>query len=170
MAYRPSEAKRGYREDFQGPNLIPIMNLFIVIIPMLITMVVTVNLAMLHISIPAGGGDDSDTGSVAEESDNESPLRVIITPEAFTVREKDTDNKLLDEIEIKKEDGRYNLFQLDKVISDFRKKYPDKNVIEVLPDNSVKYETLLKTIDVCKYNKFVNVVYLTVQKETYQIN
>ena len=53
MINGPSSRRRLSREE-TDLNLIPIMNLFIVIVPMLITMWVSVQMAMLAIDISSG--------------------------------------------------------------------------------------------------------------------
>ena len=56
MAYGPSKNRSASDSEPREPNLIPIMNLFIVVIPMLMTIMVSVHLAMIEITLPTSGG------------------------------------------------------------------------------------------------------------------
>ena len=166
MAYGPSKRRTGFQHEVREPNLIPIMNLFIVIIPMLMMIMVSVHLAMIAITLPtqtAGSG----SGEEAEEQIEEPPkvITLALFPDRFEIKvegEKEV-------IEIPYlSPGRYDYVTLDKNISELREKHPKQGTIEMLPDPTVKFDTLLRSIDICKSNNFPNIKYLTAATKYYR--
>lgn len=162
MAYKPSETRRLKREGFKEPNLIPIMNLFIVIIPMLITMVVSVNLAMLELSLPGGKGNGQGGGEKTIR------LTITLTNNGFVIHEGKENKPLEIPLRNAQEEKKYNFVELDKIVSNLKNNHPDVTTMEILPAPDVKYETMLKTIDLCKYNGFTNITYLTVKPKYFK--
>ncbi|MDD3051426.1 MAG: biopolymer transporter ExbD [Candidatus Cloacimonetes bacterium] len=174
MAFKPSELRKIRREDFQGPNLTPIMNLFIVIIPMLITMVVSVNLAMIEIAIPTASEviEDSSEGPGAEASNGAetATIRLALTQEGFVLM---VDEQMYTEIPLRAENQqgkRFDYLSLDKELKDLKSKYEAQNNIEILPDPAIVFDVLMRSIDVCKFRGFKDITYLTTETRIIQVN
>ena len=165
MAYGPSKNRTGSRHEAREPNLIPIMNLFIVVIPMLMTIMVSVHLAMIEITLPtqAGGGEGDETEEQIEE-----PPKVItlaLFPDRFEIN-VEGEKKVIEIPHLSP--GRYDYVTLDKNIAELREKHPKQGTIEMLPDPAVKFDTLLRSIDICKTNNFPNIKYLTAATKYYR--
>jgi len=172
MAYKPSEIRKVRKPDVLGPNLVPMMNLFIVIIPMLITMVVSVNLAMIEIAIPtaqesAGDGGNGNEGIGGGGIDN--LIRVTILQEKFLIS---VDNKTIKEIPVIANEGviKYDYVELDNQISILKERYKQQDMVEILPDATILFDTLLRSIDICKFNGFPNITYLTAETKVFKVN
>ncbi len=164
MAYAPSKSRRLSKKEPKDLNLIPIMNLFIVIIPMLMTIMVSVHLAMIEITLPK-----TTTQKIIEESEVEPPPRIILAifPDRFELvageEELLTINKIMTfDVE------SYDYVKLDSEIAKLKERYDDQNTVDILPDPKVQFDTLLRSIDICKDNKFPNIKYLTSAKKYFK--
>jgi biopolymer transport protein ExbD len=164
MAYGPSKNRSESQHEPREPNLIPIMNLFIVVIPMLMTIMVSVHLAMIEITLPSSSGGGAGTG---EEQVEDIPR--VLTLALF-----------LDRFEIKVEGveqvvaipqlapGKYDYSTLDMNLAQLDADNPNQGTMEILPDPDVSFDTLLRSIDLCKSNNFPNIKYLTASTKYYQ--
>lgn len=166
MAYGPSQNRTGSQHEHREPNLIPIMNLFIVIIPMLMTIMVSVHLAMIEITLPAqsaGGGN----GEEAEEQVEDLPKMITLAlfPDRFEIMVEG--DKGVTEIP-QLSPGRHDFVTLDKNIAELKIAHEKQGTIEVLPDPTVRFDTLLRSIDICKSNNFPNIKYLTALTKYYR--
>ena len=166
MAYGPSQNRTGSQHEHREPNLIPIMNLFIVIIPMLMTIMVSVHLAMIEITLPAqsAGGDN---GEEAEEQAEELPKMITLAlfPDRFEIKvEGDRGVTEIPQLS----PGRHDFVTLDKNMAELKALHAKQGTIEVLPDPTVRFDTLLRSIDICKSNDFPNIKYLTALTKYYR--
>ncbi|HHE38978.1 MAG TPA: hypothetical protein ENL20_10455 [Candidatus Cloacimonetes bacterium] len=161
MAYGPSRSRSKSLRESRSPNLIPIMNLFIVIIPMLMTIMISVRLAMIEITLPAQGGKQE------EETLNEPPkaLTLVLYPDRFEIKVEDEEGV----IKIPQlAENEYDFVTLDKEIERLKQEFPQQFTMEILPDPNVKFDTLLRSIDICKSHDFPNVKYLTTKTKVYK--
>ena len=166
MAYGPSKNRSRSQNEPREPNLIPIMNLFIVIIPMLMTIMVTVHLAMIEITLPteaAGGGGGDDTEEQLE--DLPKVITLALLPDRFEIMVEGVEDIItIPQLSA----GTYDYFSLDKSIARLKIRNEKQGTIDILPDPSVKFDTLLRSIDICKSNNFPNIKYLTSSTKFYK--
>jgi biopolymer transport protein ExbD len=161
MAYGPSQKRKLSDKGVQEVNLIPIMNLFIVVIPMLMTIMVSAHLAMTEIALPSASGGG---GEAEEEQMEELPKEITLG------LYKDRFEILVEgEAEIREipiqEDGSYDFVNLDKQLAALKGEHENQNTVEILPTGDVLFDVLLRSIDICKSNDFPNIKYLTTQKK-----
>ena len=165
MAYGPSKNRSRSQNEPREPNLIPIMNLFIVVIPMLMTIMVTIHLAMIEITLPtesAGGGGDN-----TEEQLEELPkvITLALLPDRFEIMVEGTEDIItIPQLSA----GTYDYFSLDMYIARLKENNENQGTIDLLPDPTVKFDTLLRSIDICKSNNFPNIKYLTSSTKYYK--
>ncbi len=154
MINGPSSRRRLSREE-TDLNLIPIMNLFIVIVPMLITMWVSVQMAMLAIDISSGTAASASTKQVKLKK-----IEVGLFKNDIQVKVQGDKNILhipvIDSLVVPR---KYDMFALDRKLAEIHKKYPKQKEITLVPAPDVKYNTLLKAIDISKFNGFENIEY-----------
>ncbi|MCD6322468.1 MAG: biopolymer transporter ExbD [Clostridiales bacterium] len=166
MAYGPSKNRSRSQNEPREPNLIPIMNLFIVVIPMLMTIMVTVHLAMIEITLPteaAGGGG----GDEATEELEELPkiITLALLPDRFEIMVEGIEDIItIPQLSV----GTYDYFTLDRNIARLKENNENQGTIDLLPDPTVKFDTLLRSIDICKSNNFPNIKYLTSSTKYYK--
>lgn len=159
MASRGVSSKRTTKLREQQPlDLVPIMNLFVTVIPMLLIITVSLHLALLSLNIDASGasGNGEGEGGAAEDV---MKIQVIIHEDHFEIREGTDVTANIPAAQL--EDGRYrfNFVALDEALSETRERHQDIFVISVMPFDPVFYDTLLRTIDICKHNQFIDVSY-----------
>ena len=168
MANAPSQNRKLTKKKPQDLNIMPIMNMFLVIIPMLLMMMVTVNLAMLAIDYSASSNAaNSGADKGKDKKKDKGALTIKIMMDKFQIdfglkKKKPIDIPLIDEGNVKK----YDFLKLDEKLTEIKKsdKYKDEKNIFVLTDPDVIYDTLIKTIDLCKQDGFVNVKYISARK------
>ena len=164
MAYRPSAGRNQKAATApQSPDLVPIMNLFLAIIPFLMLMLVISQIALvaLNFTSTGGGGGGSDGG--AGGGQDIKKVQVIITNDndptrslfvGFEVREPEAET-----IQIPAVKGEYDFTSLDSALKGIKTRNPQLSDINVVVYPQVLYQTLIQTIDLCKNNEFTNVHY-----------
>lgn len=163
----PSSSRRLAQKEPRNPNLIPIMNLFIVVIPMLMTIMVSVHLAMIEITLPTSQGEGGGGEQQEEIEDPPKAITIGLYTDRFEIQ---VEGEKVEEIQTLGSDEAsnvitYDFVHLDKRISELKEEHETQNTIDVLPDNKVKYDILLRTIDICKNNGFPNITYKTYSKK-----
>jgi biopolymer transport protein ExbD len=163
MAYHaPSKSRSINRGKSQGPNLVPIMNLFLVIIPMLITMIASTQMQLLAINLPTSGGPDSKTteSKVAEEKQI-AEITIGILSDKFQII---VDEKLNSEIPLV--EGRFAFDQLNNALITLKSENKEQNQIGIYPSGDVEFENFIRTMDICKLDgKFTDIKYITSSKK-----
>lgn len=165
MAYRPSEGRNQKKQTPpELPNLVPLMNLFITIVPFLLTIVIISQVAMiaLNFSAPASGGSGGSGGSSGGIGGSGPEVKVIIMASegnqlypGFEIR--GWGGKTIS-IRNRGDLGTYDFVALNNTLAEIRKSFSSDQIsVVVYPD--VMYGTLIQTIDLCKHNGFPNVIY-----------
>jgi hypothetical protein len=175
MGHGPSKNRKLSREH-TPINLISIMNLFIVIIPMLISMWAAFQMAVLYIDVSGGGAGSGASASAANDEPTQTDnIRIGLFQGSFELVVEDANGKRIWEQKLPVHDSNgakvYPLTELEEQLKVLREKYSQKNskgefvysTVGIFPDPQLKYDILLKTIDICKYNNFVTIKYLTSQ-------
>ena len=166
MAHAPSKIRNLNRDNSKGLNLIPIMNLFIVIIPMLMTIMVSVHLAMVEIVLPKKG---MATNAMNEEQEKPKTLRLNILTDAFEILIVEDERTInIPVLDNSTNPAEFNFLRLNDELMKLKEEFPDQPTMEILPDPDVKYDTLLRSIDVCKINDFPNIRYKLMTTKYYK--
>ena len=161
--YRPSQARQQKGESApKEPNLVPIMNLFITIIPFLMLMIVIGQAALIGLNFESSG-EEGGGGEGAGGGGGEKLIEVRIYNSedqtglfpGFDIRDLDKNVVKLPNI-----GEAYDFISLQENLQELSQRYPDKNQIAVVVYPQVLYDTLIRTIDLCKQNGFVNVNYM----------
>ncbi|MCB5224978.1 MAG: biopolymer transporter ExbD [Candidatus Cloacimonadaceae bacterium] len=172
MAYRPS-AGRNQRpvSEPKIPDITPIMNLFLTIIPFLLLMLVITQVALVAFNFSAAppGASASLDGTGGSQKDIPDITVIImastdpqntISP-GFEIREPSQTSKV-DMVA-----GRFDYVSLNANLKRIRENYPDLKDISVAPYDDVEYNDLIKTIDICRNNNFSGVHYKAPQVRYY---
>ncbi|PID28646.1 MAG: hypothetical protein CSB55_03690 [Candidatus Cloacimonadota bacterium] len=166
----PSQKRRGNFSESKELNLIPIMNLFIVVLPMLLTIYVSVKMTMLEIALSAGGA------SASNEKITEKPPKKItlgLFESGFEIKVgEDSKKKKAPVIKIPAKDMsqttanlHYDFIKLDEELEKLKKEHKNQSTISVIPSDNLKFEALTTAIDVCKMNNFTDINYTPMQKK-----
>ncbi|MCD4651112.1 MAG: biopolymer transporter ExbD [Candidatus Cloacimonetes bacterium] len=170
---RISESRTAKLSKMTKPiNLVPIMNLFLVVIPFLLMIMVTAQMALLEIQLASSGGGDG-AGNEGEEEIKE--ISVAIFDDRLEVKLSNQDKAdVLPVIAEGIEDimQRYDFTELDRMFQNFDEEFPVSDslkqitgldlheaLVRIIPSEIVKYQALLLVIDICKMNNFPNIRY-----------
>lgn len=139
--------------DPKMPNLVPTINLFLTIVPFMLQMLLVSQLAMVALDFdPVAKANAPGPGPGVER------LFQIYISSSGSVGFRITESGSLHK-EIAVANGNYNFLALDEALYRLRREYPQLADIVVAPSPLVRFETLMKTIDLCKKNGFVKVHY-----------
>lgn len=151
MPYRPSAVRNQTSSTAPlVPNLTPVMNLFLTIIPFLIEFTIIAEIALIALNFGPSTGSGPGSGN---------PLWVIIrapssaSAQAFEIREPGSS------VTIGMVNGQYDYGRLDQEIKRLRTEYSSQLDINVAPEAQTVFDALIKTIDLCRSNGYVNIHY-----------
>jgi len=165
--YRPSEARQQKGQTApQEPDLVPIMNLFLTIIPFLMLMItVSVSLMALNFASDAGGGAGGSGGGGGNQDkilEIHLMLRQSESLELFPGMEIREPGSTIHKLPWLSENV-YDFNSLNDLLARLKEKYSETTEIAVVVHPDVLYDTLIRTIDLCKTNGFVTVHYRSPQ-------
>lgn len=144
------------------PNLIPIMNLFLTIIPMIMFMVAVSQIALVALNFTDSGGPGGGSGGGSGSGEKEKTEIHIMGAQfaaanqflGMEIREPGRGARKISAI-----NQNYDYPTLDLAIKDIRSRNAELKDITVLVYPDVLYGDLMKTIDLCKANGFTQVHY-----------
>lgn len=172
----PSEGRNSRRSSgHQEVDLVPIMNLFVTIIPMLLTMVVMVSIAYISLDLtnPNAAGA---SGGATEARKGEKEQRITKLELSINV---ENDQEFFQFYKNGKIDTDYaaistdDLGKLSEVLKDYRQimmedRYGSSTLddndeertfpIIIIPKDYVRFGTFVKTMDLCKKMKFTDIM------------
>ena len=168
--YKPSNLRQTHGQTApQEPNLVPIMNLFLTIIPFMLMFVVIGQLALVALNFSQGeGGGGSGGGGGGKANTDKVEIHILgkgFAKESgflgFEIREPGIDTQKIPAI-----NENYDFVALEKTIKEIRNRKANLIDITVLVHPDVLYGDLIRTIDLCKANGFTQVHY-TAPKVSY---
>jgi biopolymer transport protein ExbD len=141
--------RRGAEED-TDINMVPIMNMFLVLIPFLLMSASFLHLKAINTSVPVQAERPTDP---AENSDVK--VTVVVQIQEGALRLSGLSDLLADE-ELRKlectlrkaPDGGYPFAELATRLTQIKRAFPTSDTLLVIPDNAVIYETIIETMDV----------------------
>jgi len=159
-----SSRSRRRTNDDVDLDMVPIMNMFLVLIPFLLMSASFFHLRAINTSVPVLG----DTKAV-EGRASDIRLTVIVELEEkgvhLSVMSAEVEQGVADAMEryIQKTDEyKYPLDDLSSNLKAIKAQYPLSDTLIIIPDPSVIYETIIQAMDVARYSDdsklFPNVV------------
>lgn len=155
MAFRPS-LRRTHSEESTEPNLTPIMNLMVVLIPLLLTSAQFIKLGIIELNLPPSvqGGD---MVAMPKENELKLDLSVSITQNGFTISSAMAvlRNEAGEAVSVaKKEDGSYDFEKLNEQLIEVKtrveNKFTDTNKIIIMAEPDIDYQTLVSAMDAAR--------------------
>ena len=139
-------------DDDTELNMIPIMNIFLVIIPFLLTSVSFFHIKVISTSVPVMA--DSTHVSVKPEK---IKLTVIVEMRQADMRLSTTAENLdpqeLEQFEqlIKLQAaGMYPIMELNEYLQSIKRTYPESDTLILIPDETVIYESIIQAMDAAR--------------------
>lgn len=144
--------KRKEMEDDGEPNLVPIMNMFLVIIPFLLMSASFYTIKAVNTSIPVLSSGVDTQGESALIS-----LTVVAEIKKDLIKISAMSDKLTEK-EIEQFKTTYPVegtsgYPLDKFsnhLQNIKSKYPKSDTLILIPDSSVDYETIIRAMDTAR--------------------
>lgn len=155
MAYRPSY-RRSRSEDSVEPNLTPIMNLMVVLIPLLLTSAQFIKLGIIELNLPPSARDGGIT-PMPKEKELKLDLSVSITQNGFTISSAMAvlRNETGEAVSVaRKEDGSYDFEKLNHKLMEIKarveNKFTDTSKIIIMAEPDIDYQTLVSAMDAAR--------------------
>ncbi len=172
MARPPSSFRFGKKpSDPTPPDVTPIINLFVTIIPMLLNMMIITQVTLIGINLASQSslsGSSVSAGSGKDASKNKE-LRLVLYNNYFEIQVQDENNITIPMIK-KGESVNYDYLALEKQLVSLKTRFPDIGTIKLVPYPDVKYGVLIHSIDICKEAKFTGIGYGRPSTKHFMIN
>lgn len=161
VRYRPSASRQQKGQTApQEPNLVPIMNLFLTIIPFLMLMIVISQVSLIAMNFSSGGGGGAGAGGGGGDEKKQIEIHLMAKEHSsglfpgMEIREPDNPIRKLPVI-----NGIYDYPNLNRLLAEMKARHTDTSEIAIIVHPEVLYDALIRTIDLCKTNGFVSVHY-----------
>lgn len=152
-------------EEEPDVNLIPIMNMFMVLIPFLLMSASFYQIKAINTSVPV----HADTAAKASEPEKTKKITVVLEIKPGEVRISalsDTPNDLqetsTDTVIPRPRGGEISVAAVAKHLKSLKDKYPASDTMILIPDNEVSYHEIIRAMDCArrfeKQEMFPNVV------------
>lgn len=150
MAYRPSY-RRTHKMESVEPNLTPVMNLMVVIIPLLLTSAQLIKLSVLELNLPPAAGTKSEQTKPDKESELKLDLAITITDNGFILSSAAGILRSEQGPSIPKVNGEYDYDLLTERLYEIKQKaagrFTDTESIIIQAEPDIDYQTLVSTMD-----------------------
>ena len=134
-------------------NIIPVMNIFLLLIPFLLLTAAFVRLAVVELSLPSlNKGSNAQT-----QLDRQNLILIILSVKENGFQLKAIKDKNIKFDPIKKNGDNYLYSKLAEQLKDLKSKYPFAEDIIISPGAMVKYDVIIKVMDQCRETGFPNV-------------
>jgi len=140
-----------HKPKIEDLDLIPLMNLFVTMIPLLLLTAAFYHIGMVSVSVPTQSDDVSDL-----PVDRASvTMNVQITTNGYTLTASsgslsEAELKSLDAV-IPKRKGKYDIKKLNTYLEKVKRRYEQSDTIMVIPAPKVKYQDMVNAMDAARY-------------------
>jgi len=150
--FQSRRSRHGFELD--QPNMTPMMNLMVVLIPLLLTSAEFVRLGVIELNLPpaAAGPEGKELAGLPVETFQKLDLSVTITDQGFFISSALA--VLRDHAggpTLSLQNGRYPFAELSETLYEVKQKaegqYPDTEQIVLLAEPEVDYQTIVSTMD-----------------------
>lgn len=131
-------------------NLIPVMNLFVILIPFMLLSAAFYHVGVIPASLPSQTDEKSD---IAEETESVTVNLVIeLDKIELSASNAALDEALLAELSltINKTNEGFDLALLGKALYEIKRRYKDSDTIIVLPNDDVEYQDVVLILDAAR--------------------
>jgi biopolymer transport protein ExbD len=133
--------RRGYRQFIESDlEIMPLMNLFVALIPMLLISAVFVNVSVIDMKLPT----DVAEAEAASNTQKALNLAVTIRDEHFVVEGR----KLRKQVVAREDEDADS--QLASILDGIKQQYPDNEEIMIISQSRTRYEDIILVMDVSR--------------------
>ncbi|NNE09821.1 MAG: biopolymer transporter ExbD [Gemmatimonadetes bacterium] len=139
--------KQGRATPVSDIDMVPMMNLFTVLVPVLLLAAVFANVTVLELQLPPkGSGEEGAERFVEKEALN---LMVVISAEGITVGGS---GGFLPSV--LKTEGHYDPNELIALLQIVRNEFPEEAEVTVASEPTIPYENVMAVMDICRERGF----------------
>ncbi|KAA3661619.1 MAG: hypothetical protein DWQ10_04175 [Calditrichaeota bacterium] len=152
MAYKPSQ-RRSIETLPTEPNLTPIMNLMVVLIPLLLSSAEFVKLGAIELNLPPVVGPLVEPGALPVEGTKHLELSIFITKDSFVINSNISTE--FERIKLKQSlsDLQEHLYEIKTYIPPY---FREKESITIQASAGIKYQKLIDVIESVRVIKIKN--------------
>jgi biopolymer transport protein ExbD len=142
-------AKKSIARDIDSVDLdvTPVMNLFMVLIPFLVSMAVFTHIAAIEFSLPP-----AQTEGAAAGDSKELDISIVITGSGFRIVGTGKKLDLIPTV-----NGQYQFEQLRSLLKAIKFEYPSQKSVVLVMDGNVLYDDIIKFMDICRESQFPDI-------------
>ena len=129
-------------------DMTPIMNLFMVLIPFLMSMAVFTQLSIIDFSLPPAA---DGTGESLEDQ-KELDISIVVSKNGFRIVGT---GKKLDLIP--KQEGNYQYNKLKALLKAVKFQYPSQKSVVLVFEEDILYDDIIKFMDTCRESQFPDI-------------
>lgn len=139
--------KKNLGRDLEQVDLdvTPVMNLFMVLIPFLVSMAVFTHLAVIDFNLPPSSDGEGGGGEDTEGLD----ISLVVTASGFRIVGTGDKMDLVPRVR-----GEYQFEQLRAILKAIKFQYPSQSSIILVLEEDVIYNDIVKFMDVCREAQF----------------
>lgn len=142
--------KRDRHQKDVDVNIIPVMNIFLLLIPFLLLTAAFVRLAVVELSLPS-----LSKGPTEQMQQRSEKLLLVILAIKETGFQLKAQGFKFDPLN--NQNNQYNYSQLIEQLKQIKQLHPYAEDIFISPESKVKYDTIIKVMDRCRETGFPNV-------------
>jgi biopolymer transport protein ExbD len=128
-------------------DVTPVMNLFMVLIPFLVSMAVFTHIAAIDFSLPPAQEEGSDT-----VDSKELDISIVVTPSGFRIVGTGKKLDLIPRVQ-----GQYQFEQLRVLLKAIKFEYPSQKSVVLVLDADILYDDIVKFMDICRESQFPDI-------------
>ena len=128
-------------------DVTPVMNLFMVLIPFLVSMAVFTHIAAIDFSLPPAQEEGADAGE-----SKELDISIVVTSGGFRIVGT---GKKLDIVPRVK--GQYQYEQLRVLLKAIKFEYPSQKSVVLVLESDILYDDIIKFMDICRESQFPDI-------------
>ena len=156
MAFKPS-LRRSHSQDSAEPNLTPIMNLMVVLIPLLLTSAQFIKLGIIELNLPPSVGPGSALVDLPKEKERKLDMGITISEKGFILSSSMAILKGEDESGVSiplTPNGEYDYEKLNNKLmlikTRVEDKFPDADKVVIMAESEIVYQVLVSTMDAAR--------------------
>lgn len=156
MAFKPSLRSSNLEESAE-PNLTPIMNLMVVLIPLLLTSAQFIKLGIIELNLPPSLGPGSALVDMPKENERKLDMGITISENGFILSSSMAILKGEGDAGVSipiKENGDYDYGKLNKKLmlikTRVENKFPDSDKVVIMAESEIIYQVLVSTMDAAR--------------------
>ena len=130
-------------------DITPMMNIFMILIPFLVSMAVFTQIAVVEFSLPPA---QTPGAAGADEQTKELDISVVVTPTGFQIVGTGRKLDMMPKVQ-----GEYQFEQLRALLKAIKFQYPSQKSVVLVFDGEVLYDDIVKFMDICRESQFPDI-------------